>query len=925
MNRKKELVKPYYQKYKNDLRNILDKYKKAYYQSEMFDAYATALFRNLENVTRHPLREYQREALYLLDQIMRLRKEGVAGSRNPSKATQLIEDLLEEIDLETGFKAPFIGFEMATGSGKTMLMGASIYLLNQNYGIDNFLIITPSSTDIYAKTIHNFTRGDFESVWAEESPFTFNLITGENYTENLFYNENHAANIFIFNISKFGAKATNTEKSWESSIWRDENGNTISIREFLKNKKLAIITDEAHHAQTPTANTIIKKFYPEAVLEFTATAIETSTSDKKKIQSIVYKYDIRRFLEEGYGKLVRAVALADSNGRKSVAGEIAQSEKFKIILVFLIHLLKKEALLHDLKSRGLKSLAFIKVKNDTEYTQKVYDYIIHELHQDRTNLEILLHKLKAQSLEITNLLVDILATRFHNEIPKIQAAIRQAAIRSIFYHGRCDKETERKFQHIRRNDIEIVVYMQRLDEGINLPHIYTMAVINDTASEFRTAVKQIIGRGVRLNKEQREFDHETNSLKAQTEKLHIVCDQGKNFEDEILRIQKDFGLNDKYFCSEQIIKNHPNKVKSEYLAGKTVPRLKAEMRVRKDQNLFELLGDVVRVVEDYVKYNCFREEDKAGRYFLKFQPNSFFVEVELFAEKQVFHNEIRNAGAHPALLPLGEKHQHSIYSIVQKQLPCLPDTQKIRGFFAAYLQKINEMELMFYKIEPVDELLAANLFVNTFSFFLRNFIERNYYDLGQIETNGEWFLNSEFRAEQIHIPEDQKGNNELRMIQDQEKQRELIAQNSYFFGYPHSVYDYVQFDSLSEKQLADYQEEVINQGRNQEKPFWIRNQRQIYFTYGNKKYYPDFILFHEGIIYILEAKGEIYHDWRKKRLLAHLDKISGYKGVLIFSKELDSLKDSVPPWDEFIKMAMKGMAKIEVEEVMDNQDRAVSR
>jgi len=91
----------------------------------------------------------------------------------------------------------------------------------------------------------------------------------------------------------------------------------------------------------------------------------------------------------------------------------------------------------------------------------------------------------------------------------------------------------------------------------------------------------------------------------------------------------------------------------------------------------------------------------------------------------------------------------------------------------------------------------------------------------------------------------------------------------------------------------------------------VRNQRQIYFNYGNKKYYPDFILFHQGIIYILEAKGEIYHDWRKKLLLSHLDKIPGYKGVLIFSKQLDELGKSVPPWDEFIKIAKKAMARID--------------
>ena len=52
-------------------------------------------------------------------------------------------------------------YEMATGSGKTMLMGACVYLLNQKHGIDNFLIITPpAKKDIYHKTTpHERIRG----------------------------------------------------------------------------------------------------------------------------------------------------------------------------------------------------------------------------------------------------------------------------------------------------------------------------------------------------------------------------------------------------------------------------------------------------------------------------------------------------------------------------------------------------------------------------------------------------------------------------------------------------------------------------------------------------------------------------------------------------------------------------------------------
>ena len=104
-----------------------------------------AIFNNIETgITKHPLRKYQMEALYILDYLLRC---------NDGKAEK--KHLLEEIDQITKAKAPFLSYEMATGSGKTMLMGASTYFLNQKFNIKNFLIITPASTDIYQKTIRN--------------------------------------------------------------------------------------------------------------------------------------------------------------------------------------------------------------------------------------------------------------------------------------------------------------------------------------------------------------------------------------------------------------------------------------------------------------------------------------------------------------------------------------------------------------------------------------------------------------------------------------------------------------------------------------------------------------------------------------------------------------------------------------------------
>jgi len=583
----------YFQEHSKLLQRVIDDYRANSATINLFATNDCAIFNIIETgITKHPLRKYQMEALYILDYLLRC-NDGNAEKKH----------LLEEIDKDTKAKAPFLSYEMATGSGKTMLMGASTYFLNQKFNIKNFLIITPASTDIYQKTIRNFTVGGYDSVWADDTPFTFNVITGDNYTQNLFFDDSKDANIFIFNISKFGTNATNTEKTWESAVWQDKDGNNISIKEFLKGEKLVIITDEAHHHQTPAAKKIINNFHPTAVLEFTATAVEAERGQEKKNQQIVYKYDIRRFLEDGHGKLVRAVALA--NEVKKTKDVILQSEKLKLITLFFIHLLKKKAVLLDPKCKELKPLAFVKVKEDTPYTQKVFDYVRNDLANDLDNINIILDKVKSQDLEITGLLTDLFNDTYKGNLELLRSDIQKAATNTIFYYGNSDKETEKKFHNIRKNEVEVVVYMQRLDEGIDLPNIYTMAVINDTETNFKTSVKQIIGRGVRLNKDVREFDGEPNPLIQQAEKLHIVCDQGKNFEEVITAIQQEFGLNNKYLSFDKPKRPIINKAKSELLKGKYVPHIKADFKAQEGVSLINLINDYDTVVAKYTDDNCF--------------------------------------------------------------------------------------------------------------------------------------------------------------------------------------------------------------------------------------------------------------------------------------------------------------------------------
>lgn len=926
----KKVVAPYYQKHQKTLRKYLDDLKLRVAQLGMDLAGGDtrlAFFNELrEGVTQYPLRDYQLDALYTLHHIYEFSEGAIHSPRTLNlKQYDHVRELLEEVDEVTGRKTPFIGFEMATGSGKTMLMGAALYYLNKVHRIRHFLIITPSSTEIYKKTIRNFTVGNPQSVWADDVPFRFNLITGDNYKDyGTLVDGDEDAWVFVFNIDKFGANATNTKKPWEASIWKDAAGNTISLLDFLTQEDLVIITDEAHHAQSRKSAQIIRDFQPQAVLEFTATAIEIQRSEAKKNQTIVYKYDIRRFLEEKYGKLVRVLALQPSKKTKGKPADLLEVERLKLQTFFLVHLVKQRALLKDPDCRGLKALGFVKVKNDIFYAEKVEAYIREELAGDTESLHVILEKAKAHDLEVTNLIREMFEQEFGGDVGRLQGAIAASAQRSILLHSKADPLVKRQFDKIQTNDVEVVIYINMLDEGIDMPNIYTMVVINDNPTEFKTAVKQIVGRGVRLNKEQRRFDEETrDTLLTQAEKLHVICDEDAAFEEVIESIQQDFGLEagNKLFAfergDEQSVDNQP---KTELLNGVYLPKVRVSFKRRDEVSIMDVIGQYETIVDEFIRYNCFsKEETGSEHYYLKgYKPNTFFTEVDLFQDFKSFVAVAKQEQWQQAILQVEERDLRAIYGRVVGKLHAIPDVPKTYQAFLRYQDEINAFELQYFWMDEVDHTLAKNRFIDNFVFFYINYIEDKYFVIDRRTLDNEndyWNLRKAFGVRKIMVRKKEVGNN-TRKVSSPSEARALIKQGYQFCGYEHSVYEYDKFDSFSEKQLADYinyvlQTESVEAECN---PFWVRNQREVFFEYGSHKYYPDFLVFWDRVVYVLEMKGEHIVNQKKAELLivslkdapALKGKLPDrYVGLVILSNVVSHFNDQsdYPPYPAFLQSA----------------------
>lgn len=946
----KKVVAPYYQKHQKTLGKYLDdlKHRVAQLGMELVGGDTRLAFFNevREGVTQHPLRDYQLDALYTLHHIYEFADGAIHSPKTLNlKQYDHVRELLEEVDEESGRKAPFIGFEMATGSGKTMLMGAALYYLNKVHRIRHFLIITPSSTEIYKKTIRNFTAGNPQSVWADDVPFRFNLITGDNYKDyGTLVDGDEDAWVFVFNIDKFGANATNTKKPWEASIWKDAAGNTISLLDFLTQEDLVIITDEAHHAQSLKARKIIQDFRPQAVLEFTATAIETQRSEAKKNQTIVYKYDIRRFLEEKYGKLVRVLALHPSKKTKGKPTELLEVERLKLQTFFLVHLVKQRALLQDPDCRGLKALGFVKVKNDIDYAQKVEAYIREDIAGDTESLHVILEKAKAQDLEVTNLIREMYEQEFGGDIERLQQAIVASAQRSILLHSKADPLVRRQFDTIQTNDVEVVIYINMLDEGIDMPNIYTMVVINDNPTEFKTAVKQIVGRGVRLNKEQRRFDEETRDiLLTQAEKLHVVCDEDAAFQEVIESIQQDFGLEagNKLFAfergDEQPVDNPP---KTELLKGVYLPKVRVSFKRRDEVSIMDVIGQYETIVDEFLRYNCFAKEETGGEcHYLKgYKPNTFFTEVDLFQDFKIFEQAAQQGQWNQAALRIEERDLKAIYGRVVSKLHAIPDVPATYQAFQRYQEQINALELRYFWLDEVDHTLAKNRFIDNFVFFYGHYVEDKYFIIDRRSLDNEndyWALQHDFKVRKINVRQkDLK--NQVRKSTDTKQVKELVNQGYQFYGYEHSVYDYDKFDSFPEKQLADYVNHVlatepVTGGR---RPFWVRNQREVFFEYGSHKYFPDFLVFWDRVIYVLEMKGEHIVSPKKAELLIFSLKnapgLKGklperYEGVVVLSNVVAHFDDAkeYPAYPDFLQSARAAWERfVSVQEELKSENEA---
>jgi type III restriction enzyme len=192
-------------------------------------------------------------------------------------------------------------FNMATGSGKTLIMaGLILYLYEQGYR--NFLFFV-NSTNIIEKTKDNFLNPLSSKYLFNQEIFISNQHVNVVAVENFEAVNPHDINICFTTIQKLHSDLT-TQKE-----------NAITFEDFRKHK-VVLIADEAHHLNVKTKNQLeifeswentVERIFAQnednLLLEFTATLEYARPAVVGKYRNkVIIRYDLLQFRNDRFSK-----------------------------------------------------------------------------------------------------------------------------------------------------------------------------------------------------------------------------------------------------------------------------------------------------------------------------------------------------------------------------------------------------------------------------------------------------------------------------------------------------------------------------------------------------------------------------------------------------------------------------------------------
>jgi type III restriction enzyme len=407
---------------------------------------------------RLSLRPPQRESLEILDRITEI----VPPSKSPDAAAALAiikSEFPKVTDFEREF--PSICFALATGVGKTRLMGAFISFLHLAKGINNFFVLAPNLT-IYNKLIADFTPNTPKYVFKGIAEFATDapeIITGDNYDQRAGgFAELTRVRINIFNISKINSEVRggNSPRIKRLSEYIGE-----SYFDYLAGlPDLVMLMDESHRYRASAGIRAINELKPMLGLELTATPFVETAKGATPFKNVVYDYPLARAMADGFVKEPAVVTQKNFDARQFTP---TQLERIKLEDGIHLHEATKvelETYARQNECRKVKPFVLV-IARDTTHAKELLDLIQSE--------KFFEGRYKDRAIQVDSSQTGAQEELMIEKLLKVEDP---------------------------NEPTEIVIHVNMLKEGWDVNNLYTIVPLR--AANARILIEQSIGRGLRL-------------------------------------------------------------------------------------------------------------------------------------------------------------------------------------------------------------------------------------------------------------------------------------------------------------------------------------------------------------------------------------------------------------------------------------------
>ncbi|MGN8417663.1 DEAD/DEAH box helicase family protein [Helicobacter pylori] len=379
-------------------------------------------------------------------------------------------------------------FEMATGSGKTLVM-AGLILECYKQGYQNFIFFV-NSASILEKTKLNFTDSA-----SSKYLFSENININDENTEiksinNLNESHNNAINIYFSTIQGLFSLFTRAKE------------NAITL-EDLKDQKLVFLADEAHHLNTETKKKLndseasekrnwesvvklaLEQNKDNLLLEFSAT-IPKEKSVKDKYENLkVVTYTLKEFSEDKFCKNIYSLSYENKELETRFLGACVSS-------------LYKELLAQHHNIENFKPCILFKSERieESKKNQERFNAFLENL--SPLDLENFFHYSRNAFFKNAKNFFDE-----QNHAPNLVALLQNKFKESVQINTNNEKELEKGMLLLnsledRDNPKRVIFSVDKLNEGWDVLNLFDIVRLKNKASQKDTTKDaQLIGRGAR--------------------------------------------------------------------------------------------------------------------------------------------------------------------------------------------------------------------------------------------------------------------------------------------------------------------------------------------------------------------------------------------------------------------------------------------